>query len=210
MPDVATVDSSAERAQDVRDLRDEMVGLTAQDSVKSIAPSRKMATVYSTIDGEELQWPLNAVARLLEKKREDGKYMFTARKSEAPEYRLGEVKCFLHPESPERPILEQIGLARVTCPAAHLANIFSRDIHAQNRHGKQWQAYQRHIAEQKQREVEERQQQQLEATLALARAASGNAETKRSGMSDEQRQALSDRMKARHAAKREEAAHETD
>ena len=159
-----------ETAQRARDLRAELGTLADEPEIvfKESSPRKRMATIYSMVDGEPLPVNMVNIERVLDKRLPDGGYMFTAKKEEAPEYKLGDVKCFLHLDSPERAVLREIGLAGAYCPAAHLANSHSKRIHAQHRHSQEWAAYQEYVKEQKEREQIERQNQQLEATLAIA------------------------------------------
>jgi len=169
----------AERTQKIRDLRGQIGGLAADDEqeivFQEISPRRRKVTIYSMVNGQPVEIPAYMVAGVLEKRLDDGGYMFTAYKEQAPEFQPGTVKCFLHPESPDRPILEEIGLSGVTCPAAHLANMHSRRVHARHRHKEEWAAYCEHVDDQKELERNRHQQAQLDATLEIARAASGQA-----------------------------------
>jgi hypothetical protein len=170
---------TAEKAQEVRDLRAQL-GAAQEDPgepeivFRESSPRKRMGTLYSMVNGEPLQVALEQIERVIEKRLPNGKYMFTANKEEAPEYKLGDVKCFLHEESPERAIVLELGLGAITCPAAHLANAHSKRIHGEHRHGQEWRAFQEHIKEAKERADIERQNMQLEATLALAGRASDN------------------------------------
>lgn len=180
MQDVVTQPTNeAQRAQQVRDLRSQIQELEAEDAQEmafSPPPQLRTVRIYSRVDGEPLDVPRNSVHHVLQKTLPDKTYMFTANQSEAPQYALGEVKCFLHPESPEREtgILEQVGLGGIICDAAHLASIYSKRIHAQHRHGKQWEAVQEYLAMQREEEYRTQQQKQLEATLAIAGKAAGD------------------------------------
>lgn len=171
-----------ERAQDVRDLRRQISGLEKADESEIVfrdtSPVRKMATLYSVADGEMIRVPRKLLDRMLEKRLPDGRDMFTARKSEAPAYKRGTVKCFLHRESVDRPILEEIGLGAMECPAASLASQFSKRIHAQRRHKQEWAAYQEYIEENRRVESEDRARQQLDATLALAGRAANQSRSR--------------------------------
>jgi hypothetical protein len=111
------------------------------------------------------------VEEVMQQTLPDGRFAFTSDQSKAPPYKLGDVKCFLHPDSPERPVLNEIGLAGAFCPAAHLANQYSKRMHAQHRHRRQWEAYQEYLGQQDRKKYEDRQDRQLEATLEIARAA---------------------------------------
>jgi hypothetical protein len=167
-----TQDVRAERQQEIRDLRGQISDLSREDEqeivFKETSPRRRKATIYSMRDGSLITIPLTLLERTLEKRGPDGKYMFTARKEDAPEFRQGQVKCFLHSDSPERPILEEIGLRATSCPAAHLANQYSKEIHAKHRHKQEWAMYQQYRTDQKEAKQEARQERQLEATLAIA------------------------------------------
>lgn len=162
----------AERVQDIRDLRDQIVGLEREDEQEMVfrdtSPRRVRVHVWSMQDGEEITIARKMLENVLKKRLPDGRYAFTARKEEAPVYRRGQVKCFLHSESPERVILQEIGLAGITCPAANLANAYSKRIHAMHRHKQEWAAYQDYLDGEKETRDRERQDLQLEATLAMA------------------------------------------
>ena len=165
----------AERVQEVRDLRQEITGIEAADQQEVIfretSPPRRKATLYSMVTGEPIKVPTYLLERTLAKRLPNGKYMFTARQAEAPRYKRGEVKCFLHPDSAEQSILAEIGLQGIVCDTANLASIHSKRIHGLHRHKNEWAALQEHLTDQKENEDREQQRQQLEATLSIARAA---------------------------------------
>ena len=166
----------AERAQDIRDLRGQIAELRDDPNAgeilfREISPARKKVPIYSMVDGEEIYIPVYLLERTLAKRLPDGRFMFTARQHEAPEYKRGNVKCFLHPESIDRAVLDEVGLTGITCNAAHLRSAHSKRIHALHRHSQSWAAYQEHMENQKETERNARQDAQLEATLAIARAA---------------------------------------
>lgn len=170
--------NAAQRAQRARDLRSQVAELNddpeAQREIifRDNSPRLPKVTIYSMTDGEELRIPRALMDRTLEKRDPaTGKFMFTAFKDEAPAYKLGEVKCFLHPDAAERPILDEIGLFGKTCPAAHLASRFSRRIHAMHRHKQEWGMYQDYLEEEKDLKAEERQTRQIEAMESLAKKA---------------------------------------
>lgn len=166
----------AERAQEIRDLKSQISELANDPDEQEIifketSPRRRRVMIYSMLDGEPLSIHASVLSRTLEKRLPDGGYMFTARENEAPEYKLGKIKCFLHSDSPERGVLSEIGLAGTVCDSAHLANGFSKRIHALHRHKAEWAAYQDYVDEEKERTYNERQERQLEATLAIAKQA---------------------------------------
>lgn len=166
----------AVNAEKRRDLKSQLDGLNTQDQGEiifmHISPGREPVTVYRAKTGEPVEVPAYMVRAVMEKE-EDGQPMFVARKGDAPEYKLGTIKCFLSADSPERPILEEIGLAGVTCPATHLASQHAKRQHGLHRHKQEWTALQEYLNDKKEREQQERQQAQLNATLEIARAASG-------------------------------------
>jgi hypothetical protein len=176
--------ATAERAQNVRDLRDQISnelqdGEEQEIIFKETSPRKRRVTIYSMTDGEPLSIPRVLMISTLDKRDPTtGAYLFTSRKEEAPEYKLGEIKCFLHLEAPDRPILLEIGLGSITCPAAHLANPYSKRIHGQHRHKQEWAMYQDYLQEQEKQQMNERQEAQLKATLEIARAAGGQPKAK--------------------------------
>ena len=171
-------DEVAVNAEKRRDLKSQMDGLNTQDQGEiifmHISPGREPVTIYRAKTGEPVEVPTYMVRAVMEK-QEDGRPMFVARKGDAPEYKLGTIKCFLHADSPERPILEEIGLSGVTCPAAHLASQHARRQHGLHRHKQEWAAYQEFMEDKKEEKREKRLDEQLEATLDVAKRAGGQA-----------------------------------
>lgn len=171
--------ATAERLQTARDLKNQISELAGEDEqeviIRDTSPRRRYVRLYSMVDGEPLTVAEPVAIRAIEKKQADGSYMFTAREGEAPVYKLGEIKCFLHADSIERRsgALAEVGLGGISCPAEHLASLYAKRMHAKNRHGQQWLAYQEHVGLEKERASEARQEQQLNATLALAGLAKG-------------------------------------
>lgn len=173
----------AVKAEKVRDLRKQVAELAPEDApeilFQSISPGRQPVTIYSVENGEPIEVPAYMIGAVMEKTLAptlafpDGRFMFVGDKNDAPEYKPGNVKCFLHPDSPERAILEQIGLAAATCPADQLANEQSKRIHGMHRHKQEWAAYQEFVENAKEEKREARQDEQLQATLVLAGKATG-------------------------------------
>ena len=170
---------TAEQIEHVRDLRTQISEIAAEDVgdvlFVEISPGRNKVTLYSMQTGEPVEFPQYMVRGVLEKRLVNGKYAFTSQQDKAPTFRPGQVKCFLHSESPERPIVEELGLGAIDCPAASLRSAQSKRIHALHRHRQEWAAYQEYMTEQKQRIADQRQEQQLEATLSIARGSRSNA-----------------------------------
>lgn len=172
------VQDTGRRAEAVRDLKSQIAELSGQDAAEvvfiDVSPRRQRVTLYRMDTGEPVPVPAYMVEGIMANaKLPSGGFAFTSDASKAPEYKLGTVKCFLHPDSPERPVLEEIGLGYAFCPAAHLPNEYEKRLHGQHRHRKQWDAYQDYLARQERKKQEDRQDKQLEATLAMARAAGG-------------------------------------
>lgn len=170
----------AERERKARDLRGQIAGLDpgleGEIAFQHIRTRRELVTLYSMADGEPIPVPEYMVAAAISKQLDDGRYMFTDNPDEAPEYRRGTVRCFLHADSSERAsgVLDEIGLGAKTCPAGHLASAHSKRMHGQHRHHQEWEAYQEYLEEQKEEEREARQEKQLKATLAIAGKAAGS------------------------------------
>ena len=170
----------AKRAERVRDLKGQIEGLGPQAQAEilfqEISPSREPVTIYSTQNGEPIQVPAYMVGAVMEKTLPDGSFMFVAEKENAPEFKLGTVKCFLHPDSPVRAIVDKLGLSSIRCEAQHLASPHSERIHGQHRHKQERAAYQEYLDAQEKAEDKEDRRKQLEATLAIARGDSPRVE----------------------------------
>lgn len=167
----------AERAEMARDLRNQIAELKGRDDeneiiIRDTSPQRKRVVLYSMIDGDAHRMPSYMAETAINKKLPDGRYMFTANKDLAPVYKRGQIKCFLHPESPERPVLNAIGILN-ECPAETLGNNYSKRVHAQHRHKQEWAMYQDYIEEQKEATATERAERQIEAMQNLAAKAAG-------------------------------------
>lgn len=163
----------AATAERVRDLKSQIAGLSAEEVGEilflEISPGREPEIVYSTEDGFPTPVPAYRIGEVMGLTDKDGNPRFVAEAKDAPEYIPGTVKCFLHKDSPERPILEKIGLSGAFCPAEHLASEHSKRIHGQHRHKQEWAAYQEYMENRKEERREARQDEQLQATLTIAR-----------------------------------------
>ena len=163
----------AERAEKVRDLRKQVAELAPDDEpeilFQSISPGRQPVTVYSTENGEPIAVPAYMIGAVMEKTLADGRAMFVADKKDAPEYKIGDIVCFLHVDAPERLIIEEIGLGAVKCRKHTLPSDYAATIHGEHRHKKEWAAYQKFLKDQKEEKQEKRQDEQLQATLSIAR-----------------------------------------
>ena len=163
----------AATAERVRDLKSQIAGLSAEEVGEilflEISPGREPVTVYSTENGAPTPVPAYRINEVMSLTDKDGNHRFVSDPSNAPEYKPGSVKCFLHKDSPERPILEKIGLGAVTCPMATLASLHSKRQHGLHRHKQEFAALQEYKENEKEEKREARQDSQLEATLSIAR-----------------------------------------
>ena len=170
---------AAVKAEAVRDLKGRLEGLTTEHLpevvFQHVRTGHGLVTVYAVESGEPITIPEYMVVQVIEKRLPDGRYMFVADKKDAPEYKLGDIKCFLHLESPDRVILKKAGLSGKTCLSAHLANPYSKRIHAQHRHKQEWAAYGDFVNSVSAAEERDERRQQLDATLEIARAARPSA-----------------------------------
>ena len=139
------------------------------------SPREEPITLYAMADGEPIPMSRNIAEIAIKKKYKGGGYLFTDNPAEAPTYKRGEVKCFLHPESAERALLDEVGMASKVCHSEHLASLYSKRIHAQRRHKDEWAAFTEYKNDLKEAAALDRQERQLEATLALAGKAAGTA-----------------------------------
>lgn len=163
----------AERERKARDLRSQVAelepGLGGEVVFEHIRTRRGLVTIYSMNDGEAIPIPEYMVGAALTK-MVDGEYMFTDDPAEAPEYRRGTIKCFMHADSSEREsgILAEIGLAGKVCSAGSLASVHAKRMHGHHKHKQEYAAWQELVAEKKEAKQEKRQADQLDATLTIA------------------------------------------
>ncbi len=168
-----TTDTDIQRVEERRDLKQQITELRDESDqeiiFKETSPRRVKRTIYSMRDGEPLPVPLYMAEKALDKRDPaTGEYMFTSLKEKAPEYKMGTIKCFLHPDSSDQVILDEIGLSGMPCPKKTLKNPHSKRMHALHRHPEEWLAYQDFLDGRKEAEATARQDAQLEATLVLA------------------------------------------
>ncbi len=166
-------DVKAVQAERVRDLTGQLGGIGKQEMpeilFQEISPGREPVTVYSVEDGRPVDVPAYMLGAVMTKTLDDGRFMFVAEKENAPEYKLGTVLCFLHPDSPMREVVEAVGLGAIKCRKATLASDHSKRLHGQHRHKQEWSAVQEYLEDKKEEKREARQDKQLEATLSIAR-----------------------------------------
>lgn len=134
------------------------------------SPPVRWQTVYSMTTGEPIQVKHFRVEATLLKTLPDGSPAFTAYQEQAPEYRLGNTRCFLAADSAERAagILAEIGMEGKTCNGIHLANEFAKEMHAQHKHKAEWTVFKAYKERQEKEAEIARQQAQTDAMLAMA------------------------------------------
>lgn len=162
-----------EREEKQRDLRDNMVSVLAEaDDEQEVqfhewSPGRKHVTIWNMVSGEEATLPRYQARAALGTPNPRGGYMWTAFPDTAPKPRENTVKCFLHPDSPERAVLDDMGIT-IVCMSSKLANNGSKRMHAEHRHSSTWAQYKEEIAEREKKVKEAKDDARDEALLKLA------------------------------------------
>lgn len=182
------LDNPAEVETQIRDLTDNIQELrqwAADNQEVTVQDTSKRApkvTIYSMATGEPLSIPVYMLQQVLRDRDAKGNKMFTGRAHEAPEYKLGTIKCFLHPESEERQYLAELGLSMVECPKATLTTNYSKRIHEQHRHPQQRAALDEHLDKIREDEWRKEQRQEREerrqTTEAMVKLAEGKTRRK--------------------------------
>lgn len=83
------------------------------------------------------------------------------------DYKLGQVKCFLHPEHDDRETVEKLGLGHITCTKATLATSRDAKLHAEHRHKSEYAAYKEYADKLEREEDRQLQRRQLEIMTAM-------------------------------------------
>lgn len=152
------------------DLKKQIQGLEAPDTdflFQDTSPPARWEWVYSTQTGEPIRVKRHRLIPTLEKRLPDGSKAFTADKTAAPTYRLGEVKCFLAKGSDDREVVDALNISPgYYCPAEHLANDMAATVHAEKRHPTRWRMFKEH----KEKQERERDREERRAELAAIRA----------------------------------------
>lgn len=179
-------DAPAVQAERLRDLAGQVAEIGQADVpeilFQHISPGREPVTVYSTKDGCPTPIPAYMVrSGVMNLTNEDGTFRFVAEAKDAPTYKLGTIKCFLHKDSPERTILELVGLGAATCPKATLASLHAKRLHGLARHKQEFAAWQEFVEREKEAKREKRLDEQLEATLSIARGGAAPQTSEESG-----------------------------
>ena len=159
-----------ETAEAQRDLRVQLQGVGQEDEQEiqfiEWSPGRRMVTIWNMQSGEEVTLPRYQAVSALNTPNPRGGWMWTSHQEQAPPQRVNNVKCFLHPESPERALLDEIGITQV-CMTGHLANQSAKRQHAK-RHASSWEQYQEEVSRREKAAAQDAQAQQTAAIMALA------------------------------------------
>lgn len=163
----------AAQAQQIRDLKKQVSGIGTEEMTgiefTMISPGRAPVTIYAVEDGRPVTIPEYMLGPVMTKTLDDGRFMFVADPKDAPEYKIGDIKCFMHKDSPMREIVDAAGLAGKTCRKSTIPSEHSKRVHGQHRHQQEWAAVQEFIEDRKEEKREKRLDEQLEATLSIAR-----------------------------------------
>ena len=160
-----------QQAEVARDLKTQLADIANEDESEiqftEWSPGRKYVHIWSMTDGEEAVLPRYQALAALNIRRPDGAWAWTTDPANAPKPRVNSVKCFLHPEAPERALLDEIGITKF-CMSGQLASNSSKRQHAMRRHSAEWAQYQEEVQTIERRKSDDRQERQLEAMLAMA------------------------------------------
>lgn len=168
-----------ERAEASRDLKAQLAGLDAEDqsgiSFEEWSPGRTYVTIWSMETGEEVVLPRYQAVSALNTPSIRGGWAWTADKAKAPIPRVNSTRCFLHPESPERAMLDEIGVMTV-CMSGQLGGNGAKWEHARNRHPVSFRRYEEARREIEAREYRAKDDLRTEAIMELAKGAARPAE----------------------------------
>jgi hypothetical protein len=167
-------------AETQRDLKAQLAGLGQEDmgEIQFIEwnPGRVYVTLWNRQSGDEITLPRYQALAALNTPNPRGGWMWTTHRyacecgqcspeMQSPKQRVGTVKCFLHPDAPEREVLDEIGIAQL-CNTMFL-NESAKRQHAK-RHPSLWAQYQEEIQLREKMADKAAQADQTAAILALA------------------------------------------
>jgi len=112
--------------------------------------------IYNTRTGDQSIVNLNMLRRKLQLKRADNSPVFTTVKPKVLP-KLGEYKCLLHPNDPNRKHYDELGLA--VCPKAHLNSPYQVRRHMMKKHRMEWDAIEQERIDREKKEDREFQKQ---------------------------------------------------
>jgi len=126
--------------------------------------SAKRCWIWDTQTFEKLPCLEYMLPGKLTQKREDGSYRFT-HKNPHREPVMGNIKCMLHEDSPNREHTKQMGFR--TCPMDNIRNQFGLIQHMRVKHKREWEAIEQERLENER--TEDRKFQQLLIASQLAK-----------------------------------------
>lgn len=176
MLQAATTTSPDEAAQ-LQDLEGDGGDLSLKVEAVQVSPESRLVTIYHTQTGSPRRLPkLYARTALLKRFRlKDGaelagRFVFVSK--DPGIWKLGSVKCLLHPDRPERALYDALGYP--ICKSKHFPSEYEASRHLENDHNATFER----IADIKQQEErDEDRQLQLDALRSnqeLVRAVTGN------------------------------------
>ena len=124
----------AEEAAEPGDTKAGAVINTTQDMTMTAAElqSAGYVYVYDTVNGKSSIVNRNMLPQILQKTRPDGTYVFSTRKPEGIEPVVGTMKCYMHPDDPDREKYTSMGV--IVCKKDDFLNELDRLNHLKNRH----------------------------------------------------------------------------
>ena len=148
--------------------------LEAPMTVKEIS-SAGYVWIYDTRSFERLPVLYYMLPQKLRQRRPDGSFRFTTSQPKEQPYR-GSIKCFLHPDSPDREEYNRKGFR--VCPKSNITNEYQLEQHMSKKHKQEWIA----IKEERAR-VEKAEDRELQR--ALLNAQLGNVKNKEEAIKEE-------------------------
>ena len=168
----ATAQQFIEKAEQARDLRRQMEVSLGKDEEQEFqfyewSPGRTYVTLWSMQTGEAVTLPRYQAQSAIYLVDETGKDRFTAFPNKAPKQHENTTHCFLHKDSPERELLEEMGIVasgEPGCSANSLANDSAKWAHARSRHKVKLDQYNEEIAK-RERDADRKAQAERDAVM---------------------------------------------
>lgn len=171
-----------QRVEAQRDLRSQMGDLAGEDDQEVQAyewsPGRRYVTLWSRVDGEEVSLPrYQAVMAVNTPHPTERGSAWTAHgpacdcgcdpSLRAPKARVNSVKCFLHPDSPYRAMLNEIGVSTI-CRSEHYPSEMIMWEVAESKHKTALRRYRDAIVQEERKARETKEDARTDAMLKLA------------------------------------------
>jgi hypothetical protein len=167
-PAVEEMMRDAEEAAEPGDIKPGSVINATTDMTMSASElqSAGYVYVYDTRTADRSVVNRNMLQQQLEKRREDGSFVFSTRKPEGIEAARGTFKCLLHVDDPNRERYNQMGL--IVCPKDSLRSQYDVSLHMQFRHRREWQTIEGEREEQEKERTRARDDSMAETMRLLA------------------------------------------